>query len=553
MARFKAALLASLPVVAAGLAAAACSLTDEPFEARSLVMDAGALEAAGGASPGGADTGTEPEANCEGEDCCESDEDCGAAESCAAGRCLPVSCELSENVAACMPMLCSGPDCGDGCSNGTLDPGEADVDCGGSCTAPCADGQSCSEADDCSSGSCVDARCAAASCSDGVRNQDEADVDCGGSCEVRCSPGQSCSQDADCQADGICDSSSDTCAALSCDDGQVSGDETDVDCGGSCSGCSAGGTCGADEDCEDGVCSEGACAEPSCSDGVANQDETGVDCGGSCDPCTEGFPCVGGADCTTGVCGASGCAAGGSCCQARTCTDNVRNGAETGVDCGGAGCPSCPVGQPCNLDGQCLTGRCVDGLCAPLPPCENGVLDPGETDVDCGGPSPQCGRCEPGERCNGDGDCDPTATCGPTTGVCESCADSVHNGDETDVDCGGSCGECRPGQQCSVDADCDSGACEGGSCCGGSGKDCQRCAQRLAPANLACDTMVNPLDIGNCQAFLGCVASAPACATLTSPGCSDGELSACNGNTFGGVAGEGVVRGRQILAAAGCQ
>ena len=43
-----------------------------------------------------------------------------------------------------------------------------------------------------------------------------------------------------------------------CFDGILNGDETDVDCGGSCVAC------------------------PTCSDGVQNGDETGVDCGGSC-------------------------------------------------------------------------------------------------------------------------------------------------------------------------------------------------------------------------------------------------------------------------------
>lgn len=68
-------------------------------------------------------------------------------------------------------------------------------------------------------------------CDDGVKNGDETGVDCGGSC--------------------------DACPA--CDDGKQNGDETGVDCGGtSCSAC------------------------PTCDDGVMNGDETGVDCGGSC-------------------------------------------------------------------------------------------------------------------------------------------------------------------------------------------------------------------------------------------------------------------------------
>ncbi len=49
-----------------------------------------------------------------------------------------------------------------------------------------------------------------------------------------------------------------------CTDGIQNGDETGVDCGGSCEPCQV---------------------DPTCTDGIQNGDETGVDCGGSCDPC----------------------------------------------------------------------------------------------------------------------------------------------------------------------------------------------------------------------------------------------------------------------------
>jgi len=80
-----------------------------------------------------------------------------------------------------------------------------------------------------------------------------------------------------------------------------------------------------------------------------------------------------------------------------TCSDGVRNGSETGVDCGGPDCPACP------------TATCSDGI-------QNGD----ETGVDCGG---SCTAC-------------PTV---PT------CSDGIMNGDETGVDCGGSCTPCDNG------------------------------------------------------------------------------------------------------------
>lgn len=83
-------------------------------------------------------------------------------------------------------------------------------------------------------------------CNDGIQNGNETGVDCGGSC-------------APCQTEPTCN------------DGVQNGDETGVDCGGSCAPCQT---------------------EPTCNDGVQNGDETGVDCGGSCAPCNEPTECA---------------------------------------------------------------------------------------------------------------------------------------------------------------------------------------------------------------------------------------------------------------------
>lgn len=78
----------------------------------------------------------------------------------------------------------------------------------------------------------------APTCTDSVQNGDETGVDCGGSCAA--------------------------CVPAFCSDTVQSGDETGIDCGGSCPT----------------VC-------PTCSDSIQNGDETGVDCGGSCSACTD--------------------------------------------------------------------------------------------------------------------------------------------------------------------------------------------------------------------------------------------------------------------------
>lgn len=45
-----------------------------------------------------------------------------------------------------------------------------------------------------------------------------------------------------------------------------------------------------------------------------------------------------------------------------TCSDGIRNGDETGIDCGGS-CPPCAVGQACTKRADCASALCVDGVC----------------------------------------------------------------------------------------------------------------------------------------------------------------------------------------------
>ncbi len=64
--------------------------------------------------------------------------------------------------------------------------------------------------------------------------------------------------------------------------------ETDVDCGFSCPSCGVGKSCNSDSDCNEGLlCDEvyNKCYANTCYDNIKNGDETGVDCGGSCVEC----------------------------------------------------------------------------------------------------------------------------------------------------------------------------------------------------------------------------------------------------------------------------
>lgn len=91
--------------------------------------------------------------------------------------------------------------------------------------------------------------------------------------------------------------------ASTCHDRVRDGDESDVDCGGSCRSCKADERCNGPADCESTACDAGFCRAPTCSDGLRDGFETDVDCGGPCSGCELGARCWGNADCGSGQCG----------------------------------------------------------------------------------------------------------------------------------------------------------------------------------------------------------------------------------------------------------
>jgi hypothetical protein len=297
-------------------------------------------------------------------------------------------------------------------------------------------------------------------CVDGLPNGSETDVDCGGGICQRCGMGKHCSAAADC--------STAVCVGNAC-------------------GCATGADCPAGfTNCVAGVCQP----DISCTNRIKDGSETDVDCGGSCQPCAPGQQCATGADCTATVCnsGTCGCVSTTDCpagtadcvagvCRPASCGDNVKDGTETDVDCGGPSCPLCTATQTCSTGWDCTTGicrhntcgcgtladcpagytRCFIGLCDK---CNDNVKDLNETDVDCGGGS--CVPCGLGKQCTTGTDCMSTVC---LNGVCSSCGNNVKDGNETDVDCGGgTCGACYPGKHCSTYNDCTSQFCLSGTC-----------------------------------------------------------------------------------------
>jgi len=149
---------------------------------------------------------------------------------------------------------------GSNCMNQLLDEGvETDIDCGGTCP-PCGGNMSCLIDSDCASNFCVAGLCQAVSCDDGVVNGDESDVDCGGYYCEKCDANKTCVSNYDCVS-AFCDPVTNKCLEPLCDDGIKNGVETDVDCGGECDGCSLGKSCISDTDCQSGNCYNYECIE----------------------------------------------------------------------------------------------------------------------------------------------------------------------------------------------------------------------------------------------------------------------------------------------------
>jgi len=116
-------------------------------------------------------------------------------------------------------------------------------------------------------------------------------------------------------------------------------------------------------DCMSGVCDPTfVCAPPGCTDGVKNGDESDVDCGGTtCSPCPSGKACSVATDCKGGICTGQVCAP--------SCTDTELNNGESDVDCGGPNCPKCDYGKTCTIGSDCDTGNCQGMSCACVATC----------------------------------------------------------------------------------------------------------------------------------------------------------------------------------------
>jgi formylglycine-generating enzyme required for sulfatase activity len=258
----------------------------------------------------------------------------------------------------------------------------------------------------------------------------------------------------DCEAPADCPAPATACLASTCTAG-VCG-TTSAAAGTACADrggkvCDGGGkcvVCNADAQCASfpaEICKAHACVPRSCTNSEEDGDETDVDCGGSCPPCADTLHCAASSDCESGFCDAlvcAPCASTASCGAGRYC--DAPSGTCKAVQSDGA---------DCNAVDQCASGHCVDGACcgaASCPACfacdvdGAGTCSPMPIGEDATGPN----TCAGAQACDGAGACKKALGQGCASGsecanglcrngVCEAPpASCVGGGSGAGTDCG---------------------------------------------------------------------------------------------------------------------
>lgn len=278
-------------------------------------------------------------------------------------------------------------------------------------------------------------------------------------------------------------------------------------------------------DCADG----NPCTDDTCTGGVCENSNKAAHtvCGASKDEVCDGegscIQCVSDTDCTKNHPDKPICDLKTQKCV--SCTDGIKNGKETDIDCGGPDCGAC-LGQPCDTTKPAAL-QCGGGTSCAAP--ENICCD-----KPCGATCQACSKAKTGQpdgTCasiplgqDPDGECASQGGCGATEGRC-ACHDEVNNGMETDVDCGGpTCPKCGGGKTCGSDTDCDSG---------GSYPVCT-VAQHVCCNNACADPCSYCNATGTCSRAVG--RNDPTCATglVCGPlgaGCVHTAGATCTSNT----------------------
>ena len=366
-----------------------------------MVMDASDGSAMDAGEDAGMDTGTDA-----GEDAgIDAGEDAGmdAGTDAGDGGGLLANGATCASNGQCQSNACVGTTC---CATSCTDQGAANCSTNGQCLA---DGSACATY-------AVGTVCVAGTCS-GDTATNPTTCNAAGHCAAGggqqlcapyagCSAGvcaTTCSGDGDCVSGNYC-SASHCIAQLTPGEGTCTANDqctTNVCGGGICCamGCTPStGTCGS-TGCS---ASAGACLFPGGT----------TACSTSCSGSTlTTFGCNGSGGCSTT--GGTGTACGGNlvCASNTTClsgcgTNDATGDANcvSGFYCDGVGSGSCQAvlspGSGCTRATECQNSVCTGGICDQ---CTDGIKDGNETDVDCGGPT--CGPCGSGEMCVVNTDC----------------------------------------------------------------------------------------------------------------------------------------------------
>ncbi|APR76693.1 Tetratricopeptide TPR_2 repeat protein [Minicystis rosea] len=427
-------LRSALVLMALGGAAASCTLVFGDFKVGETTGTGGHDAGTGTGGTGG----------------CTADSDCPAGDcvlaTCDKGVCksfnLPDGTAVPEPSQVphdCQKLLCDGtgtakpvaddtdlPDDGEACTTDTCNSGAAvhtpvalDTDCTAQGPDPkkfCSDPAGtvpgtcveCNTNAQCASLVCQDNKCLSAACGDTVKNGDETDVDCGGSC-------------------GTCDNSKQCKTATDCKSGYCQGT--------TCQPCYTSSWCAQGQYCDtpgsSGVCKPDKATGQSCT----SYDQC------SSNYCTNGFCC---ASSSCGRCKSCGIAGSeGTCANLPKGESDLSGNCSSNQVCDGNGQCISKNGQGCSNGTQCASGFCADGRC-----CDTACTDTCYTCNANGNP----GVCSPIPA----GQTDSSATT-PCNNACDGA------------------GHCT-GQPCTTAAQCGTGFCVDGVCCNNAcNGTCQSC------------------------------------------------------------------------------
>ena len=225
---------------------------------------------------------------------------------------------------------------------------------------------------------------------------------------------------------------------------------------GNCVACNVNGDCSGGASCQNHVC-----VAAGCSDNIKNGTETDIDCGGSCAPCAIGKVCAVLADCvvSTNVCVTNSCT--GNVCTATNVADNTPTAAQTAGDCQEVQCNGAGATKSVANNADVPAS---DGNPCTYETCSSGAISTGNEPIDT--------ICQTTKFCNGGGACVECTkstqctdlNCVSNACVAATCTDTIKNGSESDVDCGGTCNDCKPGKACLIGTDCETGICTGNIC-----------------------------------------------------------------------------------------